>query len=469
MRDMIKAVARFAALPLGAVLIGGCSGGRRVDTLKGLSVSSPVSGLSVVLVNSENTKNSMAYMGAWRAGAGGYDNKKIFKDLPAILGRHFKSVASAESVEAAQALKPDLIGLIDAYAHHQGFGVGFAELDMKVVFLTPERREVETLHGRRTAKIGVSGLTPAGPWVWGSAIRNMQEQLGDDIEAALSSSVKLAEFAHPRAAGAAAPEPTWTSDVDHPAYGEKQNPNNFAVVVGIEKYSGIPEARFAERDAAAVKEHLIALGFPERNIRFLAGPQASRASLAKELETWLPRVVDESSTVLFYYSGHGAPDIKSGQAYLLPWDGDAHFLQDTAYPIGRLYEKLNALKAKRIVVALDSCFSGAGGRSVLPKGARPLVTKIDTATNSAGKLLVLTASAADEISGSDEVQGHGVFTYYLLRGLSGAAADKAGRVSVQALYDYLVPKVRDAAARENRDQTPQLLSASADDAALKLR
>ena len=40
----------------------------------------------------------------------------------------------------------------------------------------------------------------------------------------------------------------------------------------------------------------------------------------------------EDSTVYFYYSGHGAPDLKTGQAYLVPWDGDAQFLKDTALP-----------------------------------------------------------------------------------------------------------------------------------------
>ena len=264
----------------------------------------------------------------------------------------------------------------------------------------------------------------------------------------------------------AAPRPLRAaSDVDRPAYAAKENPDNFAMVVGIEKYSGIPEAQFAERDAAAVKAHLLAMGYPERNIIYLTGQQASRAGIAKMVESWLPRNVKEDSSVFFYYSGHGAPDTQTGQAYLLPWDGDAQFLEDTAYPIRRLYEKLNALKAKRVVAALDACFSGGGGRSVLTKGARPLVTNVDSARGAAGRLVVFTASAADEITGTDENQGHGLFTYYFLKGLGGAAQDKYGRVTAKGLYDYVVPNVRDAARRQNRDQSPQLLSPGAGAAA----
>lgn len=263
--------------------------------------------------------------------------------------------------------------------------------------------------------------------------------------------------------GPAAPR----SDVDAPNYRRKASDERFAVVVGVEKYASLPPAEFAERDAAAVREHLVALGYPERNVILLTGPQASRSGLAKNIETRLPQLVDEKSTVFFYFSGHGAPDVKSGQAYLVPFDGDPEFLEDTAYPLHRLYQKLGALKARRVIVALDSCFSGAGGRSVLAKGTRPLVTKVDVGSPRGGTI-VLSASAGQQISGTLDEQGHGAFTYYLLSGLNGGAQNEDGDVTVKSLYDYLTPKVRDAARRSNRDQTPQL-TADAEAAAFRLR
>jgi ankyrin repeat protein len=264
----------------------------------------------------------------------------------------------------------------------------------------------------------------------------------------------------------AAAKPVYRSDVDRPSYRASEHPDDYALVVGIESYSDLPQAQFAERDAAAVRSHLVALGYPERNIVSLMGSKATKTGLIKNLETWLPENVNEKSTVFVYYSGHGAPDPKSGQSYLVPWDGDPQFLDDTAYPVARLYQKLGALKAKRVIIALDSCFSGTGGRSVLAKGLRPLVLKADTGDLAAGgKLVALSASGGDQVSGTAESQGHGLFTYYLLKSLN----DRNGQVTVRSLFDDLRPKVQDEARRQNRDQTPQLAPAAFADGAAELR
>lgn len=261
------------------------------------------------------------------------------------------------------------------------------------------------------------------------------------------------DLAPPAPTAAITPAKIFNSDVDNPGYKLSEREKDYAIVVGIERYEGLPAADFAERDATAMRAHLLALGYPERNVVLLTGRSAGRAAIEKYVESWLPRAVTPDSRVLFYFSGHGAPDVGTGSPYLLPWDGDPKFLANTAYPIKRLYERLNAVKAKQIIVAMDSCFSGAGGRSVIPKGTRPLVTQLKKEESSIGDLVVLAASASDEITGSDESQGHGLFTYHLLKGLS----ERGGRASVRQLHEYLTPRVRDAARADNRDQTPQLL------------
>ncbi|MDE2143728.1 MAG: caspase family protein [Elusimicrobia bacterium] len=260
-----------------------------------------------------------------------------------------------------------------------------------------------------------------------------------------------------------------TSDADVPRYHAAENPDDYAVVVGVEKYAGLPDAAFAEHDAAAVRDHLVAAGYPARNVVLLTGQNASRAGLVKNLEAWLPNNVNSRSTVFFYYSGHGAPDAASHQGYLVPSDGDPQYLEETAYPVKRLYAKLNALKARRVIVALDSCFSGAGGRSVLAKGTRPLVSKIDLGFNGTGKVVGLSASGSAQISGTADDRGHGLFTYYFLKGLDGAAAGPDGHVTLRNLFDYLSPKVRDDAQRQNREQAPQLLLPSGASADFRLR
>ncbi len=255
--------------------------------------------------------------------------------------------------------------------------------------------------------------------------------------------------------GSAPAAPTPTPAASFPAspaprFAAAERPDDLAIIVGIESYSDIAsKASYAERDADAFKAHVRALGVPERNIVLLKGSKAVRSALTKNVEGWLPRMAKADSRVYFYFSGHGAPDVKTGQAYLVPWDGDPNFLESTAYPVAQLYKKLGELPAKQVLVAMDSCFSGAGGRSVLASGARPLVGKIDTGTVPA-KITVLAASGASEISGSLDDKGHGAFTYFLLEGLN------AGKATAKALNEYLTPRVQDEARRLNRDQTPQL-------------
>ena len=245
----------------------------------------------------------------------------------------------------------------------------------------------------------------------------------------------------PAASLPASPSPSFTS---------AERPDDLAIIVGIESYSDIAsKASYAERDADAFKAYVRALGVPERNIVLLKGSKAVRSAMTKNVEGWLPRMAKPDSRVYVYFSGHGAPDVKTGQAYLVPWDGDPNFLETTAYPVAQLYKKLGELPAKQVLVAMDSCFSGAGGRSVLASGARPLVGKIDTGAVPA-KITVLAASGSSEISGSLDDKGHGAFTWFLLEGLN------AGKTTPKALNEYLTPKVQDEARRLNRDQTPQL-------------
>lgn len=251
------------------------------------------------------------------------------------------------------------------------------------------------------------------------------------------------------------------SDVDKPSYQQAADVNKFAIVVGIEKYAkDLPPAQFADRDALAIREHLLALGYPPRNIALLTGLQATRSGIAKHLETWLPRNVNPQSDVLFYFSGHGAPDPTSSQAYLVPFDGDPEYLADSAYPIKQVHSQLSRLKARQVVVVLDTCFSGAGGRSILAKGTRPLVATVDLGSPAEGRIAIITAAEANQISGVSQEQAHGLFTYYFLRGLNGAGKDGDGRITVKSIFDYLTPNVQDEARRNNRSQTPQLMMGS---------
>lgn len=231
-------------------------------------------------------------------------------------------------------------------------------------------------------------------------------------------------------------------------------PNDIAIIIGIEKYRTVPPTEYAAADAGMVRDYLKALGIPERNIEFLADDRATLSDIRKVIETKLPNMVKANSRVIVYYAGHGAPGTARGESYLVPYDGDPSFLADTAYPLSRLYDRLSRLKAKEVLVILDSCFSGAGGRSVLAKNTRPLVMVKDTPPPASKNMIVLTSSRGSQITTSLSEVGHGTFTYFFLRAL------QEGNRDIGEVYAYLNPRVTEEAKRQNVDQTPTITPAA---------
>lgn len=316
---------------------------------------------------------------------------------------------------------------------------------------------------------------------------NIQEQQFRVLEDAMQEAVvavmdqmsrELAAYANARqgqkpvkepaapSAKSAAPESFVASDVDRlPPITQRPNKRAYAIVIGIEQYrEKLPKADFAARDAKLVGDYLTkVLGYPEENVVVRLNERAAKTDFEKYFEEWLRNNVEEGDSVFVYYSGHGAPNHTNGEAYLVPYDGDPAFTQSTAYPLKRLYAALDKLPAKEVVVVLDSCFSGSGGRSVLAKGARPLAITIDSPAIVSGKTMVLAAGAADQISNTYEEKGHGLLTYFFLKGLQGEGdADGDGIITMSELFKYVKPSVQRVARKQyNNEQTPQLSASPA--------
>ena len=257
--------------------------------------------------------------------------------------------------------------------------------------------------------------------------------------------------------------PQISSDVDDvSAITIKQGKHGrYAVVIGIEHYrQKLPKAEFATHDAQIMTEYLIkVMGYPEENVITLLNEQASNVDLVKYFEKWLHNNVEKDSTVFIYYSGHGAPNTRTGDAYLVPYDGDPSFIDQTGYSLKRMYDALGKLQAKKIIVALDSCFSGAGGRSVIAKGARPLVMNFQSNIALSRNMTVLSASSGEQISSTYDEKGHGLFTYFLLKGIKDEDVIKQdGSIKMDDLFDYIKPQVERIARKQfNNEQTPQLI------------
>jgi uncharacterized caspase-like protein len=254
--------------------------------------------------------------------------------------------------------------------------------------------------------------------------------------------------------------PTVQSDVDEPlAVKSKPNKNSYAIVIGIENYhQKLPKADFATHDAQTITEYLTkALGYPEENVVTLLNENATNVAMAKYFEKWMPNNVETGGTVFIYFSGHGAPNPKTSDAYLVPYDGDPSFIDETGYSLKRMYAALGKLPAKEVIVALDSCFSGAGGRSVIAKGSRPLVMNLQNNVVLSKNITVLSASSGDQTSSTYDEKGHGLFTYFLLKGIKNEDVVKQdGSLKIDDLYGYVKPQVERVARKQfNNEQTPQ--------------
>ncbi len=233
-------------------------------------------------------------------------------------------------------------------------------------------------------------------------------------------------------------------------------PNAYALIIGIEHYRDVPSPSGAKLDAEQVARLVKAtLGVPEQNILLAIDERATRSDIEKQLR-WLRQNVPQGGRIYFYFSGHGAPDPTTGTSYIVPYDGDPRFLADTAMQLPEVMKALSLTKARDVLAIVDSCFSGAGGRSVLPPGTRPLVkVKESRATP---KVALFAASSGAEISGPAK-DGGGLFTTVLLQALGGGRADVDGdgAITLSELLSWVRPRVSREAKRDNREQTPTIV------------
>lgn len=243
----------------------------------------------------------------------------------------------------------------------------------------------------------------------------------------------------------------------------KPSSQKWAVIFGIENYRNVSSVTYARRDAQYMKEYFIkTLGIPSDNIYFKCDDAASLSEFKTVFDPggWLHRNASGvSSEIYIYYSGHGAPDPDNKKAYLLPSDGNPNYASISGYELNQLYSNLAQLNAKQITLFLDSCFSGADrDNEIILASARPVF--ISTALPSvASNLAVFSAASGSQISSGYSDMQHGLFSYFLMKGLKGDAdANGDKKISQQELGDYLRLNVSPMARRMGREQEPQLQS-----------
>lgn len=263
------------------------------------------------------------------------------------------------------------------------------------------------------------------------------------------------------------PEPQPGSDVDVYIQNFKPVPEDqtkWAVVIGIEHYRKAPPVSFARNDALAVREYLRKLfGVPKENTFFRLNNEATLGEIQGILEGDLPQrlAAAKEGIVYVYFAGHGIASKDDRQPYLLPHDGDPESRQVTGYAQSHLYDVLGQLKASQVYVFLDACFSG-GTRTeeTLLPDARPGVLRPIDPVLASKTLLVLAAAKGNQVSNELRDQQHGLFTYYLLKGLmKDADSNKDKRVQAWELATYLQTQVSQKSRSlfgQQRNQDPEV-------------
>lgn len=245
--------------------------------------------------------------------------------------------------------------------------------------------------------------------------------------------------------------PQTGSPADRPSYHRPPDSRRYAVVIGIGGYRSFPKAGFAGRDARSVVRRLALLGTPPDQILLLSGSRATGSNITAVMERWLPRHVGASSRVVVFFAGNGVTD-RHGEHLLLPWDGRANALGQTGIPLVHLIRDLGRLKARHIVVVLDSGFSGRGARSV--RGSPPKPFREHLPKN----VTLLTAAGGTEEATMDRNSRHGTFTDSLLKELDRTK----GNATTMDLFRSAKTKVVQTSRKGYRRQGPELIGSGRD-------
>lgn len=242
-------------------------------------------------------------------------------------------------------------------------------------------------------------------------------------------------------------------DIDIPTISLGSNTESFAVIIANENYKKVAKVPCALNDGRTFRRYCEnVLGIPSENIHYVE--DATLGMMTTELN-WATRVAtafEGDARIIIYYAGHGIPNEKDGESFLLPVDVAGNDAQ-SAYSLGTLYKQLGSLNAKSVTLFMDACFSGARRGDGMLMAARGVAIKVKN-KQPMGNMVVFSAAQGDETAYPYAEKGHGLFTYFLLKKLK----ETKGDVDYGTLGEYIRKEVmRKAAVVNNKPQTPSVL------------
>ncbi|MEH2239140.1 nSTAND1 domain-containing NTPase [Nostoc sp.] len=225
-------------------------------------------------------------------------------------------------------------------------------------------------------------------------------------------------------------------------------PKLWLMLMGVNQYQddGLPSLSYSTVDCQGLAEALVdaAAQFTQTEVKIYHdfAPQPPSLENIRASLQQITTAAQPIDTILFYFSGHGIVEPNTQQAFLCLANTQKSDLQNTALALQELLLLLGNSGAQNQLVWLDACHSGGmtlRGTTREPLlNATPKMVEVlqQCAAKSKGFYALLSCDNNQQSWEFPEL-GHGVFTYYLMKGLKGEAADSQGLISVDSLYRYV--------------------------------
>lgn len=250
------------------------------------------------------------------------------------------------------------------------------------------------------------------------------------------------------------------TDVDQPpkSVAALKQPKALVVSIGVGRFRDeqVASVQYAGRDAEAMAKYLHAIaGIPDDRVRLLVDAGALKQDLAETFDEWLPKRADAATVVYVFFAGRALVDGSTGAVSLVPFDGTTSGMT-RLYSVRRLQEALSRASIHRAILMFDVSLEPAPGAdpatSALPNWDAGGAERGEQVMWMVGHKGLQEAHAYEQAK-------HGLFTYYLLRGLQGVAdVDRDGTVAAGELCLYARKQVsRVAKEQYGNEQEPLCL------------
>ena len=240
----------------------------------------------------------------------------------------------------------------------------------------------------------------------------------------------------------------------------KTSDNKVALIIGIEKYTESPDAQYANLDAQYFFDYARkGFGVNAKNIKILVDEEATFVQTSKVVTKWLKsKIVKDKSDLIVFFAGHGLSSSNGEELFLLSQDSDPDLLDITALSRTKFFDNILKLNPKSVTMFLDTCYSGVSrDEEMLLASAKPLMIVAEEENKLPDNFTIFTASKPDQISSGLKEAKHGIFSYYLMKGLEGNAdINKDLKITNGELLAYMDQHVSEKALDLGRTQNPLL-------------